>query len=69
MAMECPFFDGLQKSADDGTHQPGNGGFPCGIDDLRQFVTGTGLPSLILEFWNCMPIDLKKARILAVSLY
>ena len=37
-----------RKAPTKGPIRPGNGGFPCGIDGLRELVTDTGLPSLIL---------------------
>ena len=32
--------------------EPGNGGFPRGIDDLRVVATDAGLPSLIYDCWE-----------------
>ena len=37
-----------RKAPTKGTIRTGNGGFPCGIDGLRELLTDTDLPSQIL---------------------
>ena len=48
MEMECLHLTSHRKAPVKGIIGPGNGGLPCGIDDLQVLATGAGQHSLIL---------------------
>ena len=52
MEMECLPLIVHRKAPIKGLIGPGNGGFPCGIDDPRVLVTDAGLHSLIYDCWE-----------------
>ena len=49
MEMECPHLTVHRKALIKGIIRPGNGGFPCSIDEFWVFATGAGLHLLIYE--------------------
>ena len=52
MEMECSHLTVHRKAPVKGLIGPGNGGFPCGIDDPWVLATDADLHSLIYDCWE-----------------
>ena len=58
MEMECSPLTVHRKAPVRGLIGPGNGGFPCGIDNPRALATDADLHSLIYDCWEmCIEIS------------